>query len=95
MMFKDCFELDQRKCATSSSNRSHRYFFKSVTSSSLEEVIKSLSELVNSQLLKLDEGEVIDRGSTAEGSHLNLRDFRCAERLRRYACVFTCCVADM
>ena len=38
---------------------------------------------------------MIDLGSTAEGPHLNGGELRRAERLRRYACLRSCFVADL
>ena len=63
---------------------------KSVNPPSLEEVskklsVKLLSELAETQSVKEEKGEVIYRGSTAGGPHLNWGDLRRAERLRRYA----------
>jgi len=45
--------------------------------------------------IKSDDGEVIDRGSTAGGSHLNPENFRRALRLRRYARQRSCFFADL
>jgi len=47
--------------------------------------VASPSELGDSQSVKPEEGEVIDRVSTAGGPHLNGEDLGRAERLRRYA----------
>ena len=47
--------------------------------------MKSLSELTDSQSVKPDVGEMIDRGSTAEGPNLNPGDLRRVLRTRRYA----------
>ena len=63
---------------------------KSVISPSVEEVnekvsMKLLSEVADSESVKPDEGEVIDRGSFAGGPDLILGYLKRAERLRRYA----------
>ena len=60
---------------------------KSITPPSLEEVRKKLSEKSDSQSLTEEQGEVIDRGSSARGPR--------AERLRRYARLRSCFVADL
>ena len=43
--------------------------------------------------MKKEEGDVIDRGSTAGGPHLNWGKLRRAERFRRYARLRVCIVA--
>ena len=45
--------------------------------------------------MKPDEGEVIDRVSTAGEPHLNVCDLRRVERLRRYARLRSCFVTDV
>ena len=57
--------------------------------------VTSLSELEDSQSVKPDENAVIDRGSIAGGPHLNGKDLRRAERLRRYARLRSCFVTDV
>jgi len=42
--------------------------------------VRSLSELASLQSVKPDAGEIIDRGSTTGGPHLNSEDLRRAER---------------
>jgi len=45
--------------------------------------------------MKEEKSEVIDRGSTAGGPHLTGGELKRAERLRRYARLRFCFVADL